>query len=121
MEDLAPQDKTMAAVAHLSGLAGYVIPLGGALVPLVIMFTSSSKTIATIAKQALWLNAIAYAGSIIGVLAYMSLVGIPCALGLWGVLAVGAVLLPIVGAIKATEGKYYRYPVVGFSRPRLGG
>lgn len=109
----------MAIAAHLSGLAGYLIPLGGALVPLVIWFTSSSKTVVTIAKQALWLNAIAYAGALLGALAWVSIIGIPCALGLWGVLAIAVVLLPVVGAIKAAEGRYYRYPVVGFSHPSL--
>ena len=118
-ESIDPNDKTMAMVAHLSGLAGYVIPLGGALVPIVIWFTSSSKTVATIAKQALWLNAIAYVSVILGYLLMISLIGFPCALGLWGAAALGAVLLPIIGAIKASEGRYYRYPVVGFSPPRL--
>jgi uncharacterized Tic20 family protein len=31
----------------------------------------------------------------------------------WVVLGLVALVLPIVGAVKASEGTYYRYPVVG--------
>ena len=31
----------------------------------------------------------------------------------WAVLGLIAVILPIVGAVKASDGEYYRYPVVG--------
>ena len=30
------QDRTLAMLTHLSGLAGYIIPLGGILVPVII-------------------------------------------------------------------------------------
>jgi uncharacterized Tic20 family protein len=35
----------------------------------------------------------------------------------WLALALVALALPIVGAVKASQGEYYRYPVVG-SLPR---
>ena len=33
---IAPEDRTMAALTHLSGLSGYIIPFGGVLVPIII-------------------------------------------------------------------------------------
>ena len=33
----------------------------------------------------------------------------------WIVLGLAAIALPIVGAIKALDGQYYRYPVIGSS------
>ena len=49
---IAPEERTLAALTHLSGLASYVIPLGGALVPIIIwVVKSDSKVISSIAKQ----------------------------------------------------------------------
>jgi uncharacterized Tic20 family protein len=33
---IPPEERTMAALTHLSGLSGYIIPLGGAIVPIII-------------------------------------------------------------------------------------
>ena len=77
---IAPEERTLAALTHLSGLAGYLIPLGGVLVPIILWIT---------------------------------VVLIPLVLLLWCVLGIAAVALPIVGAVKALDGTYYRYPLVG--------
>ena len=51
---ISKEERGLAALTHLSGLAGYIIPLGGVLVPIVIMLVKSeSKVITTVAKQAL--------------------------------------------------------------------
>ncbi len=52
-----PEERGLAACTHLSGLAGYIIPLGGVIVPIIIwMVKSESAVIAGIAKQALLLT-----------------------------------------------------------------
>ncbi len=57
------EDRTLAALTHLSGLAGYLIPLGG-VVPLVIWWMQrESAEIAGIAKQAILLNVIVFSPS----------------------------------------------------------
>ena len=33
---IAPEERTLAALTHLSGLSGYIVPLGGVLVPIII-------------------------------------------------------------------------------------
>ena len=48
------QDRTLAMLTHLSGLAGYIIPLGGILVPVITWFVKKDhRVIAAIARQAI--------------------------------------------------------------------
>ena len=54
---ITADERAMAAITHLSGLAGYIIPLGGVIVPIVIWLTRrDSPAISSIAKQAVLLN-----------------------------------------------------------------
>ena len=111
---IAPEERTLAALTHLSGLAGYVIPLGGVLVPIIIWAVKSdSKVISSIAKQALILNVAVYVLIACTALLWLTILLIPAVICFWVLLGLAAVALPIVGAIKAFEGVYYRYPVVG--------
>jgi len=111
---IAPEERTLAALTHLSGLAGYVIPLGGVLVPIIIWAVKSdSKVISSIAKQALILNVAVFVLIACTVLLWLTIVLIPLVILLWALLGLAAIALPIVGAIKALDGVYYRYPVVG--------
>ena len=111
---IAPEERTMAALAHLSGLAGYVVPLGGALVPIIIWIArSDSPVISSIAKQALILNIVVFllvAGTLI---LWLTLILIPVVMLFWWLLGLVAVALPIIGALKTNQGIYFRYPIVG--------
>jgi uncharacterized Tic20 family protein len=108
------EDRTLAALTHLSGLAGYVIPLGGVVVPLVIWWVKSeSAEIAGIAKQAILLNVAVFLTVAVTALLWITLILIPLVVLFWMVLAAVALVLPIVVAVKASQGDYYRYPVVG--------
>jgi uncharacterized Tic20 family protein len=111
---IAEQDRTLAALTHLSGLAGYVIPLGGVIVPIVIWIVKSdSPVVSTIAKQALLLNIIVFVLGAAAAVLLLTIILIPVVIIFWIVLGLAAVVLPIVGAIKAWDGIYYRYPVIG--------
>ena len=111
---IAPEERTLAALTHLSGLAGYVIPLGGVLVPIIIWAVKSdSKVISSIAKQALILNVAVFALVACTALLWLTILLIPLVICFWVLLGLAAIALPIVGAIKAFEGTYYRYPVLG--------
>ena len=88
---ITPEERTLAALTHLSGLSGYLIPLGGVVVPIIIWAVKSdSRVIASVAKQAVLLNLVVF-------------------------VLVACTLLPIIGAIRAFEGTYYRYPVIGIT------
>ena len=110
-------DRTVASLTHLSGLAGYVIPLGGAIVPAVIwmMHKDSNPIITTIAKQALWLNFMFYVMFIAAAVLMVTVILIPFVFAFWALIGVAAVVLPVIGAIKANQGTYYKYPVVGLA------
>jgi uncharacterized Tic20 family protein len=113
---IAQEDRTLAALTHLSGLSGYVLPLGGVLVPIIIWAVKKdSETIAAIAKQAIVLNAVVFLLVAVTAILWLTIILIPLVLLFWGALAIVALVLPIVGAIKANEGRYYRYPVVGLT------
>ena len=111
---IAPEERTLAALTHLSGLAGYLIPLGGVLVPIVIWAVKSdSKVISSVAKQALLLNVVVFLLVAGTALLWLTVVLIPLVVLFWVLLGLAAIAFPIVGAIKAFDGGYFRYPVVG--------
>lgn len=111
---IAPEERTLAALTHLSGLAGYVIPLGGVIVPIILwMVKSDSKVVSSIAKQALLLNLIVFLVVAATAILWITVLLIPLVVLLWCLLGLAAIALPIVGAVKALDGTYYRYPLVG--------
>jgi uncharacterized Tic20 family protein len=111
---IAPEERNLAAVTHLSGLAGYLIPLGGVLVPIIIwMVKSDSRVISTIAKQAVLLNIVAWVAAGVLFLLCFTVILIPVSILGGLALFLAALALPIIGAVKASSGTYYRYPVVG--------
>ncbi len=113
---IAPEERTLAALTHLSGLSGYVVPLGGVLVPIIIwLVKSDSRVISSIAKQALLLNVVVFVLFAASAVLWITLVLIPLVILFWILLGIAAIALPIVGAIKAWDGTYYRYPVVGIA------
>jgi uncharacterized Tic20 family protein len=44
---------------------------------------------------------------------FLTVLLIPAVICFWVLLGLAAIALPIVGTIKAMDGTYYRYPVVG--------
>lgn len=113
---IAPEERTLAALTHLSGLSGYVIPLGGVLVPIIIWAVKKdSRVISSIAKQAILLNIIVFLLIAVTAILWITLILIPIVILFWIALGLAAIALPIIGAIQASEGKYFRYPIVGVS------
>ena len=111
---IAPEQRTAAALTHLSGLAGYLVPLCGVLVPLIIwLIKSDSPVISSIAKQAVFLNIVAWLLAGGAALRLLTIIFIPFVFVFWFVLGVVALVLPIVGAVKASEGVYFKYPLIG--------
>ena len=112
--DIAQDERALAACTHLSGLAGYIIPLGGVIVPIIIMvIKAESKVVSGIAKQALFLNIAVFLIGGCAAILLLTVVLIPLVFLFWILLGLAALALPIVGAVKAADGIYYRYPVVG--------
>ncbi len=116
---ISAEERGLAVIAHLSGLAGYVIPLGGVIVPIIIWAVKSdSPVISSVAKQALLLNVVVFLiFSVLAVL-WITIILIPLVIPAWIALGLVAIALPILGAVKASDGTYYKYPVVGIEPVR---
>jgi uncharacterized Tic20 family protein len=114
IDTISAEERGLAVATHLSGLAGYIIPLGGIIVPIIIwVMKSESAVISSIAKQAIILNiAIFVLGGFFALLC-LTIILIPVSILAWIVLGVVAIALPIIGAVKASDGTYYKYPVIG--------
>jgi uncharacterized Tic20 family protein len=118
-ETISAEDRGLAAITHLSGLAGYIIPLGGVVVPVIIWIAKSdSPVISSIAKQALLLNVVVFLIFCTLALLWITIILIPLVILAWIALGVVAIALPILGAVKASDGIYYKYPVVGIEPVR---
>ena len=113
---IAPEERGLAAITHLTGLAGYIIPFGGVLVPIIIwVVKKDSPVISSIAQQAILLNVVVFLLAGASIVLVLTIILIPILIVFWFALGVVALALPIVGAILANQGTYYRYPVVGTS------
>jgi len=111
---IAPEDRGLATMTHLSGLSGYIIPFGGVIVPIIIWIVKKDHpVISAIARQAILLNVVVFAALVVSFLLWLTIILIPLMIALAVVLALVALAIPIVGAVKASSGIYYRYPVVG--------
>lgn len=101
-------------MTHLSGLAGYIIPGAGVIVPIVIWIVKKEEPlIAAIARQALILNLSAFAVFCALFLFALTIILIPLVVATGIVVGIAVVALPIMGAFKANDGVYYKYPVIG--------
>ena len=111
---IAPEDRSMATLTHLSGLAGYVVPFGGVLVPIIIWIVKKDEpVISAIARQAVLLNVGVFCAIAVTAILWLTLILIPAVILFWCLLGLAAIVLPIIGAVKANSGEYYKYPVVG--------
>jgi len=113
---IVPEERTLAALTHLSGLAGYLIPLGGVLVPILIwVVKSESPVVSSIAKQAAFLNFVVFLLVAATAILWITIILIPVVVLFWVLLGLVAIALPVVGAIRASDGIYYRYPLIGIA------
>jgi uncharacterized Tic20 family protein len=103
------QTNQWALILHLSLLAGYIVPMAGLIVPIAIYLIKREELPGLVAHANVvfnWLiSVIIYA--VIFALLSLLVIGIPLLL----MLAVLTVIFPIIGAIKASNGEVWRYPL----------
>jgi uncharacterized Tic20 family protein len=108
MNDISAEEKTWGMLAHLSSLAGFIIPFGNVIGPLVVWLVKKDTMpfVADQGKEALNFNiTVAIAAIISGILIFV-LIGFL----LLAVVAVGWLVLTILACIEANKGVAYRYP-----------
>lgn len=101
--------RNWAMICHLAALSGYMIPFGNILGPLIIWVLKKDDNpfIDDQGKEVLNFQLTMTIGFIVsGVLVFI-LIGFFLVV----VLAVYVLIMTIVGAINANDGKYYRYPL----------
>ena len=93
---------------HFSLLAGYILPLAGFVVPIVLWQSKKDESPIIDAHGKIAMNAILtwFIYMCVGTVLAFVLIGIPLLIGL----AVVAVIFPILGGIKASDGEVWSYP-----------
>jgi uncharacterized Tic20 family protein len=109
MQATIKEERTWAMLCHLAALAGYVLPLGNIIGPLVVWLIKKdqSRLVDDQGKESLNFQISVTIYAIIAGLSILVVVGI---LLLPLVLLFGLILI-IVAAIRANEGVAYRYPL----------
>jgi hypothetical protein len=105
----AAQDNSLAMLCHLLALAGYVVPLGNILGPLIIWLVKKdeSETVDYHGKESLNFQIT------VTIAAFVAALTICIAIGLVLLPAVGVANLVfiIIASVKANQGERYRYPI----------
>lgn len=109
IDSLQKETNTWALIMHLSLLAGFLVPLAGLIAPIVIYLIKKDALPGLVAHGHVIFNwiisVVVYA--IIGGILTIVLIGVPILIAL----GIVAVIFPIVGAIKASDGVVWRYPL----------
>jgi len=110
MQSTSKDERTWALICHLSGLAGYVIPLGNIIGPLVVWLVKKDQSwfINDQGKEALNFQICLTIYMILALVSILILVGIVLA----PIVAIAGLIFMIIAAIKANEGVTYRYPYI---------
>lgn len=103
-------ERTWGMLAHLSALAGLVIPLIGNVVgPLVVSIARSDQSpfVAAHAKEALNFNILVTLAALVCTVLMLVFIGFL----LGSALFIAWLVMTLVAAIRASEGAAYRYPI----------
>jgi uncharacterized Tic20 family protein len=105
-----PEERTWAMAAHLSAFAGHFVPFGHIFGPLIIWLVKrdSSEFVADQAKEALNAQISVTIYMAISAVLILILIGLPMLFLLWLI----DIILIIIAAVTANEGRRYRYPLI---------
>jgi uncharacterized protein len=107
--DLEQQTRQWAMFLHLSQLAGFIVPFGGLIVPIIIWQIKKAELpgIDVHGKNVInWIISAVIYGIVSFILIFV-VVGIPLLVAL----AVVGIVFPIIGGIKASNGEVWKYPL----------
>jgi hypothetical protein len=102
-------EKNFIILMHISQFAGYIAPMLGFLLPLIMWLTNKDKNsfIDEHGRNIInWLISLVIYAAIAGFLCLI-LIGFV----LLGILAILAIIFPIIAAIKASNGEIWEYPL----------
>jgi uncharacterized protein len=104
-----PESRLWASVAHISALAGLVIPFGCIVGPLIVWLIKREEMpfVEHQGKEALNFNISMTIYMLVAGVLILVLIGIPLLIGL----VIAWLILVILATVKANEGIAYRYPL----------
>jgi uncharacterized Tic20 family protein len=106
---VAGPERSWEVLCHLAPMAGYLIPFGWVLGPLVVWLLKKAE------YPSVDLHGREVMNFMISWMIYLLISSVLCLVFigfiLVGILVVGGVVLSIIGAIKASNGELYRYPL----------
>ena len=108
-QSLTDEERLWATFSHLSGLLGWVFPLGNLVAPAGIWWwhKEQSHFVADQAKEALNFQLTLTLAAMASVLLMYVLIGFL----LIGIVAFYGFVMLVIAAVKANKGRYYRYPL----------
>jgi uncharacterized protein len=103
------EERQWGLFAHLAALSGFIIPFGNVLGPLIVWQIKKNEMpfVDDQGKEALNFQITVLIAILICVVLTLVLIG----LLLLPVVAIGALVFTVIGAIKANNGERYRYPI----------
>ena len=106
----APEERTWAMAAHLSAFVGHFIPFGHIIGPLVVWLVKrdSSDFVADQAKEALNAQISVTIYAAIAAVLILIVIGLPMLFLIWLI----DIILIVVAAVNANDGRRYRYPLI---------
>lgn len=107
---VAPEaERGYLVIMHVSQFAGYLIPLAGIVVPLVMWLTKrEDPEIDRHGREIMNWIIFELIAVVIGILLTFLLIGIPLLI----VLGIAALIFPILGAVQASSGGFFKYPML---------
>ena len=102
-------DRNWGLIAHLSVFAGLAIPFGNVAAPLVVLATKGkdSAFVAEAAREVLNFQITTVIAALVFAALSVVLIGIPLLIAL----GVAWFVLPVLAAVRSSEGESYRYPL----------
>lgn len=103
------QIRTWSMLAHLSALAGFIIPFGNILGPIIVWQIKKHEmpVVVAHAKEALNFQLSCFIYLIVAAILIFIVIGIP----LMVLIGLGNLVCVIIAALKANDGKPWQYPV----------
>jgi uncharacterized protein len=105
---LTPDEKNWAVFCHLAGFAGFLVPFGNIIGPLVIWLIKKDQTpfVDHHGKEAVNFQITVTIALFVSLLLIFVVIGFI----LLPLIAIATLVLMIVAAVAASRGEYYRYP-----------
>lgn len=107
--DVPQEQRTFGMLCHIAALAGYIIPFGNILGPLVMWLLKKNEMpfVDEQGKEAINFQITVFIAVIICIPLLFIIIGFL----LLPVVAIGSLVFMIIAAIKANGGEHYRYPL----------